>query len=169
MQTASNGITTVRNWFPYAVLPHSRDMRAALLIFVVATSAASDAFGVWKLNSALSTGGANEKSVTLRVEPHNRGEVLTLDILAADGRASTSSTILYLDGKARDFQDLACSGTQSSRRVDSHTVEILRECAGGRRVRLIRRAENSRVLVLEITEENSDGRRSERRVVLERR
>src|SRR6185369_2612465 len=109
-------------------------MRAAVLIFVGAISWASDAFGVWKLNSALSTGAGNEKTVTLSIEPHNRGEVLTLDILAADGRASTSSTILYLDGKARDFQDLACSGTQSSQRVDSQTVEILRECAGGRRV-----------------------------------
>jgi len=62
-------------------------MRAAVLILAGATSWASDAFGVWKLNSALSTGAGNEKSVTLRIEPHNRGEVLTLDILAADGRA----------------------------------------------------------------------------------
>ena len=91
-------------------------MRSAVLILVGATSWANDAFGVWKLNSALSTGAANEKTVTLRIEPHNRGEVFTVDILATDGRASTSSTILYLDGKARDFQDSACSGTQSSRR-----------------------------------------------------
>ena len=47
------------------------------------------------------------------------------------------------------------------------TAEIVRECAGGRCVRLIRRAESSGVL--EITEENSEGRRSERRLVLERR
>jgi hypothetical protein len=106
-------------------------MRVAVLILVGATAWASDTFGVWKLNSALSTGAGNEKSVTLRIEPHNRGEVLTLELLAADGRASTSSTILYLDGKARDFQDSACSGTQSSRRVDSRTVEILRECGAG--------------------------------------
>ncbi len=143
-------------------------MRAAVLILVGATSWASDAFGVWKLNSALSMGAGDEKSVTLRIEPHNRGEVFTLDILAADGRASTSSTILYLDGKARDFQDSACSGTQSSRRLDSRTVEILRECAGGRHLRLIRRAESSGVLILEVTEQNSEGRRFERRLVLEK-
>jgi hypothetical protein len=143
-------------------------MRAAVLILAGATSWASDAFGVWKLNSALSTGAGNEKSVTLRIEPHNRGEVLTLDILAADGRASTSSTILYLDGKARDFQDSACSGTQSSRRVDSRSVEILRECGGGRRIRLIRRTERSGVLILEVTEQNSEGRHLDRRLVLER-
>jgi hypothetical protein len=106
--------------------------------------------------------------MTLRIEPHNRGEVLTLDILAVDGRASTSSTILYLDGKARDFRDGVCSGTQSSRRVDSRTVEILRECGGGRRVRLTRRTEGSGVLILEVTEQNSEGRRFERRLVLER-
>jgi hypothetical protein len=143
-------------------------MRTAVLILVGATSWASDAFGVWKLNSALSTGAGNEKSVTLRIEPHNRGEVLTLDILAVDGRASTSSTILYLDGKARDFRDGVCSGTQSSRRVDSRTVEILRECGNGRRVRLIRRTESSMVLILEITEQNPEGRKLDRRLVLER-
>ena len=65
-------------------------MRTAVLILVGVSSWASDAFGVWKLNSALSTRAGNEKSVTLRIEPHNRGEVLTLDILAADGRASTA-------------------------------------------------------------------------------
>jgi len=59
-------------------------------------------------------------------------------------------------------------GTQWSR-LDGRTAEIVRECAGGRCVRLIRRAESSGVLVLEITEENSEGRRSERRLVLERR
>lgn len=143
-------------------------MRAAVLILVGATAWASDAFGVWKLNSALSTGAGNEKAVTLRIEPHTRGEVLTLDILAADGRASTSSTILFFDGKAREFQDSACSGTQSSRRVDSRTVEILRECAGGRHFRLIRRAESSGVLILEVTEQNSEGRHFERRLVLEK-
>jgi len=139
-----------------------------VLILVGVSSWASDAFGVWKLNSALSTRAGNEKSVTLRIEPHNRGEVLTLDILAADGRASTSSTILYLDGKARDFQDSACSGTQSSRRVDSRTIEILRDCGGGRRVRLIRRTESSGVLILEVTEQNPEGRHLDRRLVLER-
>ena len=94
-----------------------------------ATSWAGEAFGVWKLNPARSTLAGNQKSVTLRIEPHTRGEVFTLDTVAADGRASTFSTILYFDGKARDFQDSTCSGTQSSRRVDSRTVEILRECA----------------------------------------
>ena len=59
-------------------------------------------------------------------------------------------------------------GTQWSR-LDGRTAEIVRECAGGRCVRLIRGAESSGVLALEITEENSEGRRSERRLVLERR
>jgi hypothetical protein len=143
-------------------------MRAAVLILIGAISWASDAFGVWKLNSALSTDAGNEKSVMVRIEPHYRGEVFTLDILAADGRASTSSILLYLDGKARDFRDSACSGTQSSRRVDSRTVEILRECGDGRHFRLIRRAESSGVLILEITEQNSAGRHLDRRLVLER-
>jgi hypothetical protein len=81
----------------------------------------------------------------------------------------TSSTILYLDGKARDFQDSACSGTQSSRRLDTRTVEILRECAGGGQIRLVRRAVQSGPLTLETTEQQPGGRRSESRLVLEKR
>jgi hypothetical protein len=131
------------------------------------TSWAGEAFGVWKLNPARSTLAGNQKNLTVRIQAHARGEVFTLDAVAGDGRASTSSTILYFDGKARDFEDSACSGTQSSRRVDGRTVEILRECSGGQ-VRLIRRAEGPGVLILEITEQNSDGRRSEQRLVMEK-
>jgi hypothetical protein len=111
---------------------HGSHMRAALLLTLLgAISWAEEAFGVWKLNPARSTLVENQKSVTVRIAPHTRGEVFTLDTMAADGRASTFSTILYFDGKPRDFQDSTCSGTQSSRRVDSRTVEILRECANG--------------------------------------
>src|ERR1041384_5510732 len=143
-------------------------MRAVLLLTLLgATSRAGESFGVWKLNPARSTPVENQKSVTVRIEPRTRGEVFTLDTMAADGRASTSSTILYFDRKPREFQDSTCSGKQSSHRVDSRTVEIVRECAGGQ-VRLIRRAEKPGVLILEISEQNSDGRRSERRLVLEK-
>lgn len=78
-------------------------------------------------------------------------------------------TILYLDGTSRDFQDFGCSGTQSSRRVDSQTVEILRQCANGGWTRFVRRlAAQPKDLVLEITEQYTDGRRFERRLVLEK-
>ena len=139
-----------------------------LLLLLGAASWAGEPFGVWKLNPTRSTPAGNQKSVTARIEPHIRGEVFTLDTVAADGRASTFSTILYFDGKARDFQDSVCSGTQSSRRVDGQTVEILRECARGGKIRLIRRAARTGVLILEITEQHADGRRSERRLVMER-
>jgi hypothetical protein len=144
-------------------------MRAALLILLTVSSWAGEAFGVWGLNPASSTLAGDEKSVTLRIEPHSRGEVFTLDTLATDGRASTFSTILYLDGKAREFQDSSCSGTQLSRRVDSRTVEILRECASGAQIRLVRRAVQPGVLILEITEQQVGGRRSERRLFMEKR
>ena len=149
--------------------PHGSHMRTIpLLLLAGAASWAGEPFGVWKLNPARSTLAGNQKSVTARIEPHSRGEVFTLDTIAADGRASTFSTILYFDGKARDFKDSACSGTQSSRRVDGQTVEILRECANGGQMRLIRRAAQGGVLILEITEQNTEGRRFERRLVMER-
>jgi hypothetical protein len=143
-------------------------MRAALLILLAVTCWAEGAFGVWTLNPARSTLAGKEKGVILRIEPHTRGEVFTLDTLATDGRASTFSTILYLDGKVREFADSSCSGTQLSRRVDSRTVEVLRECAGGARIRLVRRAVQPGVLILEITEQQMGGRRSERRLVMEK-
>jgi hypothetical protein len=95
--------------------------------------------------------------------------VFTLDRIDGDGRSTTSSTILYLDSNPRDFQGFGCSGTQSSRRLDSQTVEILRTCASGEWTRFIRRLSTQpKVLLLEITEQQPDGRRFERRLVLEK-
>jgi hypothetical protein len=148
---------------------HGSHMRAAMLLLLAVTSWAREAFGVWKLHSARSAPAGIQRTMTLRIEPHTHGEVFTLDTVTPDGRALTSSTILYFDGKPRDFQDAACSGTQSSRRVDDRTVEILRECSGGGQIRLVRRAVRARILVLEIIEQNPDGRRSESRFVLEKR
>jgi hypothetical protein len=147
--------------------PHGSHMRTLLLLLIGAASWAGEPFGVWKLNPARSILAGSQKSVIVRIEPHTRGEVFTLDTIAADGRASTFSTILYFDGKARNFQDSACTGTQSSRRMDVRTVEILRECATGGQMRLIRRIAQGGVLILEITEQNTDGRRFERRLVME--
>jgi Right handed beta helix region len=140
-----------------------------LMLFGAAGSIqGEDAFGIWSLNPIRSTAAYPEK-VIVRIEPHTKGEVFTLDRIDRKGRATTSSTILYLDGKARDFQDSDCLGTQSSRRVDSRTVEILRTCADGRRIRFVRRLGGPPgELVLEITEQQSDGRRQERRLVLKK-
>ena len=129
-------------------------------------------FGAWKMNPARSTPTASPrlKSLIVRFEKHDKGEVFTLERIDADGRTTTASTILYLDGKPRDFQDLGCSGTQSSRRVDTQTVEILRTCASGQWTRFVRRLSSAhpKELILDITEQHSDGRRSERRLVLEK-
>jgi hypothetical protein len=103
------------------------------------------------------------KDLVVRFEPHEKGEVFTVDRTGQDGQITTSSTILYFDGKARDFEDGACSGTQSSRRVDSRTVEVLRRCANGEWTRFVRKER-----VLEITGQRADGRRFEQRLVLEK-
>lgn len=128
------------------------------------------AFGLWKVNPASSISPRfSRESLTARFELHTKGEVFTLDRIDGDGRSTTSSTILYLDGKPREFQGFGCSGTQSSRRLDSQTVEIVRTCAGGEWTRFIRRlSAQSKDLVLEISEQQPDGRRFERRLVLEK-
>lgn len=143
----------------------------ALLILIVAFCRAADVFGTWKVNPTRSTfnGSSRTENFTVRIGPHAKGEVFTLDQTERDGRATTSSTILYFDGKPRDFQESNCSGTQSSRRVDKQTVEIIRHCKSGARIRFLRRlAAQPRELILEITEQQPDGRRVERNLVMEK-
>jgi len=147
-------------------------MRAILLTLLLSVpSWAEGVFGTWHVNPARSvfTGDSYLKSLTVRFESHARGEVFTLDRIDQDGRATSSSTILYLDGTSRNFQDFGCSGTQSSRRIDSQTVEILRKCANGRWTRFVRRlAAQPTDLLLEITEQTTSGHRFERRLILEK-
>jgi len=142
-----------------------------LSIFAFQARAADPVFGTWRLSAVRSTfaGDAQPKSLTIRIEPHAKGEVFTLDRTETNGRSTSSSVLLYFDGRARAFNEAGCSGTQSSRRLDSQTVEILRDCAGGQSTRVIRRSgEGPNELVLEITDQHADGRHYERRLVLER-
>ena len=126
--------------------------------------------GVWKINPSRSTfgRGAHFKNLVVRIVRHPKGEVFTLERIEADGRTTSYSTILYLDGEPRPFEDFGCSGIQSSRRADQRTVEIVRMCASGAWVRLLRRTSaKANELVLEITEQSADGRRFDRRLTLE--
>src|SRR5215813_14790300 len=115
--------------------------RLSLATALVVSGCFGQPFGSWKLNAAQSTfaGDIRPKSVTVRIEPRAKGEVVTLDRIEVNGQTTTSSMVLYFDGVARDFQQDECSGTQSSRRIDSQTVEILRNCGAGAWTRFVRR------------------------------
>jgi hypothetical protein len=129
----------------------------------------ADAFGVWRANPSRSRNTYNHV-VVVRFEPHPKGEVFTWDQIDPNGRSTTASTILYLDGKAHEFEGFGCSGTQLSRRLDAQTVEIQRTCGSGELTTLVRRsAADPKELVLEITERQTNGRRLERRLVMEKR
>ena len=146
-------------------------MRSALLAMALGAACwAGAVYGTWKLNAARSTfaGDTQPRSLTIRIEVHAKGEVFTLDRIEVDGRAISSSTILYLDGTERDFRDGECYGTQSSRRIDSQTIEILRNCGAGAWTRFVRRTAPKNELVLEISEQHADGRRFDRRLVFEK-
>jgi hypothetical protein len=122
------------------------------------------------MNPARSTfsGGVHPTSLAIRIEPHPKGEVFTVDRTEPDGRTTSSSTVLYFDGAARASQGFECSGTQSSRRTDGRTVEILRQCTSGDWERVVRRlTQRGKELIVEITRQRS-GRRSEERLVLEK-
>jgi hypothetical protein len=142
-----------------------------LLIMMVAAHAVESVFGIWKLDTTRSTpqGGIQPTAITVRIDPHAKGEVFTLDRIEADGRSISSSTILYFDGAPHDFQDSRCSGTQSSRRLDSRTIEIARTCASGDSSTIVRRlAGTSKELTFDITDHHPDGRTFEQRLVLEK-
>jgi hypothetical protein len=146
-------------------------MRTVLLLTLLgAACCAGEAYGTWKLNAARSTfsGQTQPKILVLRVEAHPKGEVVTVDRTLDNGQSTSSSAILYLDGVARDFQGTECSGSQTSRRLDSQTVEVLRRCTGGGWERVVRRLmEQGNELVVEISRQRA-GRRSEERLLLER-
>jgi hypothetical protein len=143
---------------------------AALLVLVGASWAAEPEYGIWKMNPvrSSSSGDSQPRSFTVRVERHSKGEVFTLDGVETDGRATSSSTILYFDGVARDFQQDGYTGTQSSWRMDSQTVEIFRNCGAGAWTKFVRRTALKTQLVLEISERRADGRRFDRRLVFEK-
>ena len=152
-------------------------MRAiTLTLFLILSSAAGwaqTAFGTWKMNPARSVfiGDPHPRLVTIRFEPHPKGEVFTWDKVGGNGQTQTFSIILYFDSKQRDFQDDTCSGRsfQSSRRLDHDAVEILLKCENKLSARFIRRPlQNPREMFLDITDELPDGRRLERHLVLER-
>jgi hypothetical protein len=129
-----------------------------------------DAVGVWKLNPGRSTVAADRQPriLTLRIERHSSGEVLTVDRTEQDGRSTTDSRVLFLDGKARAYQDLDCTGTQSSQRVDNRTVEILRTCKTGGWMRIIRQVNTNGEMVLEVSGRRPDGHQVHLRLVLEK-
>jgi len=142
-----------------------------MLLILPAACRAESAFGIWRMNAARSTftGDIPPKSFTVQIEPHAKGEVFTSERIEKDGRTTTASTILYLDGKPRDFQNPGCSGTQSSRVLDSRTVEIQRECKDALRTWIVRQFSTPpKELILDIVKQQADGRRSERHLVMEK-
>jgi len=107
--------------------------------------------------------------MAVRFGPHPKGETFTVETIDRQGRLTTSSSILYFDGKQRGLRGVWCSGTQISRRVDSQTVEILQVCSNGDWTRFVRRVAAGRdEQVLEITEQQGSGRIVQR-IVTEKR
>jgi hypothetical protein len=135
-----------------------------------AGSGAGDAVGVWKLSPSRSNFAADRQpsSLILRIERHPRGEVFTVDRTEQDGRSTTDSTVLFLDGQRRDYQGLDCRGTQSSQRVDNQTVEITRTCEAGAWMRFILRVNLDGELVLEVSGRRPDRRQVQIRLVFEK-
>jgi hypothetical protein len=142
-----------------------------LLTLIVTGNRAESAFGTWKVNThrSIFTGVGAPKRLTVRIEPHAKGEVFTLDRVESDGRATSSSTILYFDSTPRDLQDFDCEGVQSSRRLDSRTIEIRRNCASSDGIWFVRQStDKARELMIDITERRRAGPNLDWHLVLEK-
>src|SRR5215471_9561909 len=144
--------------------------RLFLTVVLLAAICFGQPFGTWKLKAARSTfaGDIRPKSLTVRIEPRARGEVVTVYRTEINGQTTSCSMALYLAGAARGFQQGECSRTQPSRRIDSQTIEVLRNCGPGVWTRFVRRRAPKDQLVLEITEKRADGRRFGRRSIFEK-
>lgn len=143
-------------------------MRILLSSVLLLPSCFGQAFGTWKVDLARGVfGDIQSKTLTLRFEAHSKGEVFTIDTVLPDGRHTSSSTILYFDGAARDFQDFRCSGKQSSRRTDNRTVEIVRTCTSGESTVYVRRfVPGEKELIFDVSEHRPGGARFKERLVL---
>jgi len=86
-------------------------MRIILLLILAAPAWSDSVFGRWSVRENCSPDG-DSGIVLIRIEPHPKGEVFTVDRVDRDGRATTDSTILYLDGRSRHYQAAACSGSR---------------------------------------------------------
>jgi hypothetical protein len=129
-----------------------------------------EVLGIWKMNPSRSTfsGDPHAKALTVRIERHAKGEVITFERIRADGQAVTVSMVLYFDGRERAFQGEACFGSQSSRRLDDRTVQVLLKCRGWS-AQLTRRSMSSpNDLMLDVTRQQADGQRSKHSLILEK-
>jgi hypothetical protein len=146
-------------------------MRIVLLLVLAGGACwGDDALGIWKMNPRRSAFTAERapRNFTLRIERHAQGEVFTVERTEQDGRSSSDSTILFFDGKPRDYQDLDCRGTQSSQRVDNRTVEILRTCEASAWMRVVRRVTTNGELTLQFSGRRPDGRQVQMLLVLQK-
>jgi hypothetical protein len=132
----------------------------SLLILGAVRSWPQEAFGTWK---GLDRRG---KAVVLRIEPHARGEVVTVDRILPSGTAATTSLILSLNGEPREFRGERCAGTQTSKRLDDRTIEIRFQCQDGRTVHIVRRV--SRKLVVEFSDQPHGSRPVAWRLIFEK-
>jgi hypothetical protein len=147
-------------------------MRSVLFFMTFTTACcASSLFGTWKMDAGRSKtmGSVPPRGFTVRIEPHAKGEVFTLDRVEVDGRATSSSSILYLDSTPRELQDFDCVGVQSSRRLDSRTIENRRNCASSDCIWFVRHStDKARELMIDITEKHRSGPNLDWRLVLEK-
>ena len=121
------------------------------------------------MNAARSTftGGARPKSLTLRLEPRDNGEVFTLETVSFDGRTTIASTVFYFDDKPHEYHDDTCSGTQSSKLTGKDSVETSRNCSTGEWSRFVQRpGPEPDSLSLDMTRQPRSGNRMEWHLLL---
>jgi hypothetical protein len=150
-------------------------MRVLLVWVLLSATCCGDGLestsGTWKMNAARSSfaGGAPLKSLTVRIERHLKGEVLTLGRIEADGRTTNYRTVPYLDSERHG--DSRISAVPEFNRLGEPTSGRWRLCAcarAGDGCASCGASAKSNELVLDITEQSADGQRFDRRLMLEK-
>jgi len=128
---------------------------------------AEGAFGVWTLIQPFHSAGKREGCDPQDRTAHPR-RGLHFGYPRHRWAASTFSTILYLDGKVRGSQTPVVRGRNCRAEWTAGPVEV---CASARAARESASPPGREpgVLILEITEQQMGGRRSERRLVMEKK
>ena len=141
----------------------------SLLLLAGAPNSTQDIWGTWTMNPSRSRLGPQDAgAITVRIEPHAKGEVFTYERTGPNGRATLFSVVLYFDGQERSSQSHGCAGTLHSRRLEDGVVEIVWRCQGGSSIRFVRRRTNTDDMVLDETEHQPNRAAVERRLVLEK-
>lgn len=157
--------------------------RAAIVVLVVcglvlgmtvaslSAQGADPRVGTWKLNVSKSKfdPGPPPQSLTVKVEPAGKGEKVSNEGVAADGKAVKSGYTANFDGKDVPFTGSQIADTTSVKRINARTTERT-DKKDGKVVMTLRRvvAQDGKTMTVTTKGTNADGKPTHNVLVFEK-